>query len=225
MRALGGLALALLAAAGGAQAAPPCPAVPFEGVCEGAVVRWCEGGADRSLDCAPLGLCCGWTDGGAGCVTCGTCTDACAEGEAGCSAEGTHAWTCSAGEGGCRERSWTTCAGSVCAGGTCGGTPPGAGPGCPTTCEIGARGCGDDVTAWECVEPAPGACPQKKTTVCVDGEACFDGECHPVAGAAPDEAPAEEGCGTGGSLPAGAALLAAVAALFALATAARSGGR
>lgn len=214
----------LLAWAIPAAAAPPCPSVPFEGVCDGAIVSWCEGGSDRSLDCGPLGMCCGWDAAatGAGCVPCGPCADACAEGEVGCSAEGTHAWTCEVGPSGCRTRAWSPCQGSVCTDDACGGVPAGSSDvGCPTSCEVGASGCTDDATAWVCEVPAPGACSRKATTVCLASEACFNGQCHPVAGLQAPEEPAAEGCGAAGG--ATAALGGLMLLLTALA--ARSGAR
>jgi hypothetical protein len=45
----------------GATAAD-CGGLDYAGVCEGAVLRWCEGGALRVRDCAASGLACGWQD-------------------------------------------------------------------------------------------------------------------------------------------------------------------
>ncbi len=41
-----------------------CGDLTFEGVCDGDIVRWCDGGTAKSLDCAPSGLTCGVDDGG-----------------------------------------------------------------------------------------------------------------------------------------------------------------
>lgn len=219
-------AAALAISSPGARAQTACPAVPFEGICDGSSVVWCDSGQDQSLDCAPFELCCGWSgDQGYGCVQCGTCKDDCASGEVGCSLEGGHAWTCAESAEGCRSRVWTPCKGTTCKDGACGAPAPGTGGvSCPTSCEEGSRGCSDDSTAWVCEAPTAGACLRKETTTCTGVEACFDGKCQPLVGAvAAEDAPAEEGCGAGGAPAAG--LLWALFAAMALAGRARWGAR
>lgn len=215
-----GLLVGVIGAVAVAHAQATCPAVPFEGMCDGAIVRWCDGGADQALDCAASSLCCGWADAqGYGCLPCGPCADACAAEETGCSLEGSHAWSCAAGPGGCRDRAWTPCQGTTCKAGACGAPAPGTGGvACPTSCDEGTQGCANTTTAWVCERPAPGACLRKATSVCTVGEACFEGTCQPTV-AAKEDTPAEEGCGAGGPT-AGWAL-----AAMALMLAARRGAR
>lgn len=223
-RLLGAALLSLLGAPAWAQTA--CPAVPFEGTCTGSLLRWCDSGQDQSLDCAPVGMCCGWAgEHGYGCVACGPCADDCAEGETGCSLEGSHAWTCTAGTEGCQTRAWTPCKGTTCQGGSCGASGEGAGGvSCPDSCVDGSRGCTDDTTAWVCEAPAVGACVRKETTPCTVEEACFDGKCQPLVGAqAKEDAPAEEGCSAPGGPTAG--LLGGLLAATVLLARARRGAR
>jgi len=43
-----------------ARPADPCQGLTAAGVCEGAVLRWCDGGAPKTYDCSWSGMGCGW---------------------------------------------------------------------------------------------------------------------------------------------------------------------
>ncbi len=40
--------------------APSCGDLTYEGVCEGAVAKWCDDGTVQTRDCADYGQACGW---------------------------------------------------------------------------------------------------------------------------------------------------------------------
>ena len=59
----GWIADAIAADGGGVPASPPagaCGGLGFEGLCDGAVVRWCEDGKTKAYDCSKQGKSCGW---------------------------------------------------------------------------------------------------------------------------------------------------------------------
>ena len=212
-------------------AVEPCPAVPYEGTCDGSTARWCEGDQAHELDCEAQGLCCGWVMTGPtgyyGCQECGGCASACTEGQTGCSVEARHSFVCvDDAEAGCGQRSYERCdEGQVCTDGECGAPaePGSGGVTCPATCTLGDVGCADDTTRFLCQAPKPGACPVQVMTECGDGEACFGGACQPVVGSEAAAAPDDGGCGAAPGQS--AALLASLLGLLFGLSALRAGRR
>ncbi|MHB8873182.1 MAG: M23 family metallopeptidase [Myxococcaceae bacterium] len=49
-----------------APPADPCEGLTAAGICEGAVLRWCESGVPKVFDCAAAGMGCGWQDDNVG---------------------------------------------------------------------------------------------------------------------------------------------------------------
>lgn len=45
---------------GGSAAGDACGGLTFQGICEGDLLKWCEGGGIRSFDCSATGKVCGW---------------------------------------------------------------------------------------------------------------------------------------------------------------------
>ena len=142
------------------QAQDPCSGVTYEGCCQSQTLKWCEGGALQTLDCAGNPSC-GW-DAGNGFYNCGTAGGSDPSGANPKTCGGSCTPNCTGkkcGDDGCGGSCGTCSAGSTCQAGACVAN-------CTPSCA--GKKCGDDGCGGSC-----GTCPA--------GQICQFGACQAVA--------------------------------------------